>query len=69
MFTVVLFTTANILLLLSRVQLFATPWIAVGQASLTYPVSQFAQTHVHQVGDAIQPVHSLLSPSLTLNLS
>ena len=24
----------------------------------------FAQTHVHQVGDAIQPSHPLLSPSL-----
>ena len=24
---------------------------------------EFTQTHVHQVGDAIQPSHSLLSPS------
>ena len=40
MFTVVLFTIVNILLLLSHVQLFATPWTAVHQASLTYPVSQ-----------------------------
>ena len=40
MFTVVLFTIVNILLLLSHVQLFATPWTAVRQASLTYPVSQ-----------------------------
>ena len=31
---------------------------------------QFAQTHVHQVGDAIQPSHLLLSPSPpALNLS
>ena len=30
----------------------------------------FTQTHVHQVGDAIQPFHPLLSPSPpTLNLS
>ena len=39
-----------------------------------FPVLQcffeFAQTHVHWVGDAIQPSHSLLSPSpLGLNLS
>ena len=27
------------------------------------------QTHVHQVGDAIQPSHPLSSPSPTLNLS
>ena len=31
---------------------------------------ELAQTHVHQVGDAIQPSHPLLSPSLpTFNLS
>ena len=27
------------------------------------------QTHVHQVGDAIQPPHPLLSPSPAFNLS
>ena len=27
------------------------------------PTHRLAQTHVHQVGDAIQPVHPLLSPS------
>ena len=27
------------------------------------------QTHVHRVGDAIQPSHPLLSPSPALNLS
>ena len=26
-------------------------------------LSEFTQTHVHQVGDAIQPSHPLLSPS------
>ena len=31
---------------------------------------EFTQTHVHQVGDAIQPSHPLLSPSPpALNLS
>ena len=27
------------------------------------PISELTQTHVHQVGDAIQPSHLLLSPS------
>ena len=31
--------------------------------------SEFAQTHVHWIGDAIQPSHPLLSPSLALGLS
>ena len=30
---------------------------------------EFTQTHVHRVSDAIQPSHSLLSPSPALNLS
>ena len=30
---------------------------------------EFAQTHVHWVGDATQPSHPLLSPSPTLSLS
>ena len=30
---------------------------------------EFAQTHVHWVGDAIQPSHPLWSPSPALNLS
>ena len=30
---------------------------------------EFTQTHVHWVDDAIQPSHSLLSPSPTFNLS
>ena len=49
---------------LSRVQLFATPWTAVCQASLSITNSwSLLKTHVHQVGDAIQPSHPLLSPS------
>ena len=44
----------------SRVWLFATPCTAARQASLTSTVSQFAQIHVHRVGDAIQPAHPLL---------
>ena len=35
-----------------------------------YQLSEFTQIHVHQVGDAIQPPHPLLSPSPpALNLS
>ena len=50
--------------LLSRVRLFATPWIAAHQASLSITNSpEFTQTHVHRVSDAIQPSHSLSSPS------
>ena len=64
---------------LSRVRLFATPWIAARQASLSItssqslltlmpiesvmPSSEFTHTHAHQVGDAIQPSHPLSSLS------
>ena len=38
--------------------------------SVLHHLPEFAQTHVHQVGDAIQPSHSLSSPSPpALNLS
>ncbi|CAI9179882.1 unnamed protein product [Rangifer tarandus platyrhynchus] len=33
-----------------------------------HQLPEFAQTHVHRVGDAIQPSHSLLSPSPTFSL-
>ena len=49
---------------LSRVQLFATPWIAAHQASLSITNSWSSpKTHVHRVSDAIQPSHPLSSPS------
>ena len=48
---------------LSRIWLFATPWIAAHQASCPSPSLEFAQTHVHWVTDAIQPSHPLSSPS------
>ena len=47
--------------MLSHVQLPATPWTAACQAScpsLSPVLHEFAQTHVHQVGDAIQPSFS-----------
>ena len=50
--------------LLSRVGLFATPWIAAHQASLSITNSQSSlRLNVHRVGDAIQPSHPLSSPS------
>ena len=61
-----------LLLLPSSVQLFVTPWTEARQASLsfTHCLPEFAQTHVHWVGDAIQPSHPLSLPSPpALNLS
>ena len=53
---------------LSHVRLFATPWTAA-HSTLGLPVHhqllEFTQTHVHWVGDTIQPSHPLSSP-LTL---
>ena len=34
-----------------------------------HQLPEFTQTHIHWVGDAIQPSHPLLSPSPALNLS
>ena len=47
------------------VQLFVTPWTVACQASLSITNSRSPpqQTHVHWVGDAIQPSHPLLSSS------
>ena len=54
---------------LSRVWLFASPWTTAQQSS-HHQLLQLAQTHVHRVGDAIQPSHPLLSPSPpTFNIS
>ena len=47
---------------LSHVRLFATPWTAAHQASLSITNSQSLLKHVHWVSDAIQPSHPLLSP-------
>ena len=49
--------------LLSRFWLFAIPWIAAHQASLSITNSRSLLTHIHWVGDAIQPSHPLSSPS------
>ena len=54
----------------SHVQLFATPWTEVAQASLCLTISWFVQVHVHCISDAIQPSHPLMLSSLSvLNLS
>ena len=44
--------------------LYSTPGFPVH-----HQLTELAQTHVHQVGDAIQPSHPLLSPSSAFNLS
>ena len=49
--------------LLSRVRFFATPWTTARQASCPSSTPRATQTHVHWVGDAIQPSHPLSSPS------
>ena len=51
--------------LLSHVWLFATPWTAARQASLsiTKHLPKLIQIHVHQAIDAIQPCYPLSSPS------
>ena len=50
--------------LLSRVWLSVTAWTVAGQASpVHHQLPELTQTHVCQVGDAIQPSHPLLSPS------
>ena len=54
--------------LLGHVRLFVTPWTAACWA--VHPqLPELAQTHVHQVGDAIQPSHPRSSPSPAFNLS
>ena len=55
--------------LLSHIQLFAIPWAAAQQASLSFTVSQSAQTHSQWVNiPSNHLIPSPLSPS-TLNLS
>ena len=49
--------------LLSHVQFFVTPWTAAHQASVHYQFPELTLTHVHHIGDAIQPRHPLSSPS------
>ena len=48
---------------LSRVRLFATPMNRSTPGLPVHHQLQFTQTHVHRVGDAIQPSHPPSSPS------
>ena len=49
---------------LSRVQLFATPMdCRTPGLPVHHQLPELAQTHVHRVGDAIEPSHPLSSPS------
>ena len=56
---------------LSSVQCFVTPMNHnTSGLPVHHQLPEFTQTHVHRVGDAIQPAHPLLSPSSpTFNLS
>ena len=64
-FDVYVFTVQSVQVL-SRVRLFATPWTAARQASLSMTnFLELAQTQVQPVGDVIQPSHPL-SPLLLL---
>ena len=49
---------------LSRVRLCDTMNRSTPGLPVHHQLPEFTQTHVHQVGDAIQPSHPLLSPSL-----
>jgi len=52
----------------SHVYLFATPWTAACQASLSITNSQsLLKAHVHRVGDAIQPSHHVFFSSCLLS--
>ena len=57
-------TTIAVVQLPSCVPLFVIPWTAACQASLSpHHLPVFAQVHVYQIGDAIQPPHPLLTSS------
>ena len=48
---------------LSNVRLFATPWTVAPGLPVPPYLLEFAQTHVHWIGDANQPTHPLQSIS------
>ena len=57
------FSEHNYCCSVARSCLFGRPWTAARQASLSFAISEFAQTHVHWIGDAIWPSHPLPIPS------
>ena len=62
--TVLYVSSAQSLLTLCNPMDCSTPGLPVH-----HQLPELAQTHVHQVGDAIQPSHLLLSPSPAFSLS
>ena len=48
---------------LSSAQHFVTPWISSPGLPVDHQLPEFTQTHVHWVGDTIQPSHPLSAPS------
>ena len=59
---------ATVAQLLSRAQLFATPWTAACQASLSFTISQSLLKIMSIISDAIQPSHPLSPPFPSLYL-
>ena len=53
----------NLVQSFSQVRLFETPWTSMPGFLVHHQLLELAQTHAHQVGDAIQPSHPLSSPS------
>ena len=49
--------------LLSHVWFFVIPGLQHAGSPVHHQLPELAQTHVHRVGDSIQPSHPLLSPS------
>ena len=47
----------------SLVWLFGTPWTGVPDLPVHHQLPEFTQTHVHWIGNGIQPSHLLSSPS------
>ena len=70
---ILLFLKTFLLVISSVNQSYPTLWDPMDCSMPGLPVHhqipEFTQTHVHWVGDAIQPSHPLLSPSSIFNLS
>ena len=56
------FSISVVVHLLNHVRLFMIPWNTAQQASLCFTIPELAQTHVHQVGDAIHTILSSVVP-------